>query len=87
MVRTDVIINWTIQRSFPWAWVVLFVEQIDVPVSIFLSEKDALVPADRVEAYLRTKDVPVEPKAIFGTRSTVPYFAATTTAIGQNGHP
>jgi hypothetical protein len=60
MVRTDVIINWTIQRSFPWAWVILFVEQIDVPVSIFLSEKDALVPSDKVEAYLRTKDVPVE---------------------------
>jgi hypothetical protein len=37
-----------------------FVEQIDVSVSIFLSEKDALVPADRVEAYLRTKDVAVE---------------------------
>jgi hypothetical protein len=40
--------------------VILFVEQIDVPVSIFLSEKDALVPAEKVEAYLRTKDVPVE---------------------------
>lgn len=60
MVRTDVIVNYTIQRSFPWAWVILFTEQIDVPVSIFLSEKDALVPAEKVEEYLRTKNVPVQ---------------------------
>lgn len=60
MVRTDVSINWTIQRSFPWLWVILFTEQIDVPAAIFLSEKDALVPATNVEAYLRTKDVPVQ---------------------------
>jgi len=60
MVRTDVTINWTIQRSFPWAWVILFTEQIDFPASVFLSEKDALVPAKTIEDYLRTKDVPMQ---------------------------
>jgi len=58
-VRTDLIINWTIQRSFPWVWIILFTEQITVPCSIFLSEKDALVPSEMVESYLRSKDVPV----------------------------
>jgi hypothetical protein len=60
MVRTDVIINWTIQRSFPWAWVALFTEEIEVPCVVFLSEKDALVPAMKVEEYLKTKDIPVK---------------------------
>ena len=56
MVRTDVIINWTIQRSFPWARISLFIpEQIpDIPCAILLSEHDALVPAARVEKYLRS---------------------------------
>lgn len=59
MVRTDVIVNWTIQRSFPWAWIALFTEQIDVPCVVFLSEKDALVPAAKVEAYFKMKSIPV----------------------------
>ena len=59
MVRTDMIVNWTIQRAFPWAWITLFVEQIHVPCTIFLSDKDALVPAQKVEAYLRSKGIPV----------------------------
>lgn len=60
MVRTDVIINWTIQRSFPWAWVALFTEQIEVPCVIFLSDKDTLVPATKVEDYLKSKDIPIK---------------------------
>ena len=55
IVRTDLIVNWTIQRSFPWAWIILFTEQINVPCSVFLSDKDALVPAEAVESYLRSK--------------------------------
>lgn len=59
MVRTDVIINWTIQRSFPWTRISLFTEQIPVPCSVFLSDQDALVPSAKVERYLRSKDAPV----------------------------
>jgi len=59
ILRTDMIVNWTIQRSFPWMWIILFLEQIGVPCSVFTSEKDALVPAVKVEEYLRKRDVPV----------------------------
>ena len=59
IVRTDVMVNWTIQRAFPWAWIALFVEQISVPCSIFLSEIDALVPVAKTREYLRSRGVPV----------------------------
>ena len=59
MIRTDVIVNWTIQRSFPWTWITLFTEQVHVPCTVFLSEDDALVPAVKVEQYFRSKDVPI----------------------------
>jgi pimeloyl-ACP methyl ester carboxylesterase len=61
IVRTDIIVNWTIQRSFPWAWIILFLEQIGdvLPCAVFLSDKDALVPSDKVETYLRKHSVPV----------------------------
>jgi pimeloyl-ACP methyl ester carboxylesterase len=59
LVRTDLIVNFVIQRAFPWAWISLFVEQIQVPCTIFLSDKDALVPAIKVEKYFRSKGVPV----------------------------
>jgi pimeloyl-ACP methyl ester carboxylesterase len=59
IVRTDVIVNWSIQRSFPWAWVALFTEQIQVPCSILLSEKDALVPVGRILHYLRNEGIPI----------------------------
>ena len=56
-VRTDVIINWTIQRSFPWSRISLFVEDIPVhKISVFLSELDALVPVERVKKYLKEND-------------------------------
>lgn len=58
-VRTDLMVNWTIQRAFPWSWIVLFEEQINVPCSIFLSEKDQLVPSEIVEKYFRSKDIPI----------------------------
>lgn len=60
IVRTDLIVNRTIQRSFPWSRIVLFVEQINVPCCVYLSEKDALVPSEKVESYLRSKGVPVQ---------------------------
>lgn len=60
IVRTDVIVKWTIQRSFPWAWIVLFLEQIgNRPCHIFLSENDALVPAKRIKQYLEDNGVPI----------------------------
>lgn len=59
MVRTDMAINWTIQRAFPWSWITLFVEQIKTPCTVFLSENDALVPAEKVEKYLRSKSIPI----------------------------
>ncbi len=56
MIKTDVIINWTIQRSFPWSRIILFVEDIpDIPCSIYLSAHDVLIPADIVEKYLKSK--------------------------------
>lgn len=59
MLRTDMMVNWTIQRAFPWAWINLFVEQIKVPCFIFLSDKDALVPVPKVQGYLERKEVPI----------------------------
>ena len=56
MIRTDVNVNWTIQRGFPWARISLFTEQIPyVPCAVFLSEHDALVPSLKAEKYLRSK--------------------------------
>lgn len=56
-VRTDVIINWTIQRSFPWSRIVLFAEDIpsNIPCSIYISENDILIPVDAVTGYLKSK--------------------------------
>lgn len=59
IVRTDVIVNWTIQRSFPWAWIVLFLEEIPVPCCVFLSEKDQLVPSEKIEQYFKRHHVAV----------------------------
>lgn len=59
MVRTDMMVNWTIQRAFPWIWIILFVEQIHVPCTVFLGDKDALVPVERVEKYFVSKNVPI----------------------------
>ena len=60
MVKTDVIINWTIQRSFPWARIILFFEDIPkIPCSIYLSELDVLIPVKTVENYLKSKGAPV----------------------------
>jgi len=57
MCRTDMIINWTIQRAFPWAWISLFVDQVHVPCTVFLSDTDALVPVERVMSYFRSQDI------------------------------
>lgn len=60
IVRTDVTVNWTIQRSFPWARIILFTEDIHVPCAVFLSEHDQLVPAGKIESYLKSKGAPVK---------------------------
>jgi pimeloyl-ACP methyl ester carboxylesterase len=59
IVRTDAIVNYTIQRSFPWAWIELFLEHVgDRPCQIYLSEMDALVPVARVQEYFEQNQVP-----------------------------
>ncbi|KAG7366814.1 hypothetical protein IV203_029484 [Nitzschia inconspicua] len=58
-IRTDMMVNWTIQRAFPWAWISLFLDQIHVPCTVFLGDKDALVPSEKVEEYFRANSVPV----------------------------
>ena len=57
MIKTDVIINWTIQRSFPWPHIILFTEQIphDIPCSVYLSEFDTLIPVPTVVKYMKSK--------------------------------
>jgi hypothetical protein len=57
MIRTDVIINWTIQRSFPWSRIVLFTEDIpaNIPCAIYISENDVLIPVDAVKGYFKSK--------------------------------
>jgi len=57
MVRTDVIVNWTMQRCMPWQQVILFTEQIpeNVSCAVFLCELDKLVATDKVTNYLRSK--------------------------------
>lgn len=52
-------INWTIQRAFPWSWIILFVDQVHVPCTVFLGDKDFLVPAKNVEEYFKQKDIPI----------------------------
>jgi hypothetical protein len=37
----------------------LYVDQIQVPCTVFLGDKDALVPAERMEKYFRSKDIPI----------------------------
>ena len=59
IVRTDLIVNWTIQRAFPWSWIILFLNQIQVPCHIYLSDKDMLVPAKKIEDYLRACSIPI----------------------------
>ncbi len=57
MVRTDVMVNWTMQRGLPWQQVILFTEQIPKSIScaVFLSELDKLVASEKVAKYLRSK--------------------------------
>lgn len=60
MVRTDVMVNWTIQRCFPWARISLFVEQLhNIPFGVFLADCDALIPSAQVEAYFQRHGVQV----------------------------
>ena len=88
IIRTDVIVNWTIQRSFPWTWISLFAEQIQVPCAIFLSEKDALVPSAKVEKYLRNQNIPVHDfetaRERLITNEGSSHFANGTTTSGDS---
>lgn len=87
IVHTDLIVNWTIQRSFPWAWICLFIEQIQVPCSVFLSGEDALVPVKKVTDYFRSKDEPIKD---FQPRMDKSHFSkgnkVNVTIIQNHGH-
>jgi pimeloyl-ACP methyl ester carboxylesterase len=92
MVRTDVIVNWTIQRGFPWARISLFTEQIPcVPTAIFLSENDALVPSRKVQKYLESKgavvlDASVAGKEHFSTFSEASGHLINVSVFRGQGH-
>lgn len=64
LVITDVIVNWTIQRCFPWARIALFVEDIKKPTTVFLSGADLTVPTQCVLRYLLKKGAVVGAGAI-----------------------
>jgi len=57
IIKTDVLVNWTIQRSFPWQRINLFVEDIPkgVPCSVYISENDVLIPVTTVLDYFKFK--------------------------------
>jgi len=61
IVMTDLTVIWTIQRNFPWARIILFLEDIPthVPWRVYLSEKDFLVPVTTVKKYFKNKGVPI----------------------------
>lgn len=92
MVRTDIQINWTIQRGFPWARISLFTEQIPcVPTAIFLSENDALVPSRKIQKYLESKgavvlDASVAGKEHFSTFSKVSGHPINVSVFRGQGH-
>ena len=46
LIRTDLMVHFTLQRAFPWSRVALFTEELPCPTAVFLSEKDCLVPSD-----------------------------------------
>lgn len=55
MIKTDVMVNWSVQRNFSWVRGNLFVEDIgDKPYTVFLSGKDNVAPSTVQEAYLRS---------------------------------
>lgn len=55
MIKTDMMVNWSVQRNFSWVRGNLFVEDIgDKPYTVFLSGKDSVAPSGVQEAYLRS---------------------------------
>uniref|UniRef100_A0A6T8I3H4 Uncharacterized protein n=1 Tax=Proboscia inermis TaxID=420281 RepID=A0A6T8I3H4_9STRA len=60
MVRTDMMVNWIIQRGFPWARISLFLEEIPCKCAVFLSKEDALVPANKGEDYFQQNGLSVQ---------------------------
>jgi len=55
LVMSDFIINYTIQRNLPWQRIDIFLDDIPehIPVRIYLSDKDFIVPAETVEKYFK----------------------------------
>lgn len=54
-------------------WIALFKEQIQVPCTVFLSDKDSLIDASFVETYFRNQGVPV----CDSTKATRAFFDAS----------
>mmetsp|Transcript_21694 Transcript_21694/g.45270 ORF Transcript_21694/g.45270 Transcript_21694/m.45270 type:complete len:758 (-) Transcript_21694:32-2305(-) len=55
LIRTDLMVHFTLQRAFPWSRVALFQEELPCKTAVFLSEKDCLVPSGAVWEYLKKK--------------------------------
>jgi pimeloyl-ACP methyl ester carboxylesterase len=56
LVKTDMMVNWSIQRNFSWVQGNLFVEDIpdDIPVAVFISGNDRVAPCHIQKDYLQT---------------------------------
>ncbi len=52
LVRTDLMVHFTLQRSFPWVSVALYEDQLPARTVVFFSEEDCLVPSEAAEKYL-----------------------------------
>jgi len=56
LIRTDLMVHFTLQRAFPWSRISLFVEELEgLNTAVFLSEEDCLVPSDKISTYINRK--------------------------------
>ncbi|CAB9523359.1 expressed unknown protein [Seminavis robusta] len=56
LIRTDMMVNWSVQRHFSWVRGNLLLEELmeqDVPTVVFLSGDDRVAPSDVQESYLK----------------------------------
>lgn len=55
MIKTDMMVNWSVQRNFSWTRGNMFVEDLgDKPCAVFLSGEDRVAPSALQQAYLES---------------------------------
>lgn len=88
MIRTDLTVSRTIQRSFPWTRVALFPEQIHVPCCIVLSSKDMLVPSAEIVSFFKSdyNRVPVVDFETVREKGLVPEKRMLCVVLQGHGH-